>query len=165
MKKTSILLISLLSVFTARAGNGDEHLNVSTGFLFPSTLVANVGFEHEYNYGNALEIYAELGNHWQSDPVDGKVYKDTFWKGYYWDGGALYKKSLRRYRNSILRARAGVQAGAYHHDFFMGAELGFEYNYVFQSGLVFSVIQKNQVNFFHGDTFRNGLLIGLKIPF
>jgi hypothetical protein len=29
----------------------------------------------------------------------------------------------------------------------------------------FTVIQKNNVNFNHGDTFRNGLLIGLKIPF
>jgi len=36
---------------------------------------------------------------------------------------------------------------------------------VFRSGLEFSVIQKNNVNFLHGDTFRNGLLLGIKIPF
>jgi hypothetical protein len=44
-------------------------------------------------------------------------------------------------------------------------EGGLEYNYVFPNRVQFSVIQKNQVSFFHGDTFRNGLLIGIKIPF
>ena len=29
----------------------------------------------------------------------------------------------------------------------------------------FALIQKNNVNFLHGDTFRNGLLLGVKIPF
>ena len=37
--------------------------------------------------------------------------------------------------------------------------------YVFQNGWEFSLIQKNNVNFLHGDTFRNGLLVGVKIPF
>ena len=46
-----------------------------------------------------------------------------------------------------------------------GLEAGFEYSYVFRSGLEFSVIQKNNVNFLHGDTFRNGLLLGIKVPF
>lgn len=49
--------------------------------------------------------------------------------------------------------------------FFFGLEAGFEYSYVFRSGLEFSIIQKNNVNFLHGDTFRNGLLLGIKIPF
>ena len=44
-------------------------------------------------------------------------------------------------------------------------EAGFEYSYVFQNGWEFSLIQKNNVNFLHGDTFRNGLLLGVKIPF
>lgn len=49
--------------------------------------------------------------------------------------------------------------------FFFGLEAGFEYSYVFRSGLEFSIIQKNNVNFLHGDTFRNGLLLGIKVPF
>ena len=49
--------------------------------------------------------------------------------------------------------------------FFVGLEAGFEYNYVFQNGREFALIQKNNVYFVHGDTFRNGILIGLKIPF
>lgn len=49
--------------------------------------------------------------------------------------------------------------------FFLGLEGGFEYSYVLRSGMEFSIIQKNNVNFLHGDTFRNGLLLGIKIPF
>lgn len=65
----------------------------------------------------------------------------------------------------MLRFRLGPQFGAARHDFFIGLEAGFEYSYVFLNGWEFSVIQKNNVNFLHGDTFRNGLLLGVKIPF
>ena len=61
--------------------------------------------------------------------------------------------------------RLGPQFGAVQKKFFFGLEAGFEYSYVFRSGLEFSVIQKNNVNFLHGDTFRNGLLLGIKVPF
>ena len=59
----------------------------------------------------------------------------------------------------------GPQFGATQKKFFLGVEAGFEYSYVFQNGWEFSLIQKNNVNFLHGDTFRNGLLLGVKIPF
>lgn len=88
-----------------------------------------------------------------------------FWKGYYWDGGLVYKHRLVRYKNGMLRFRFGSQFGATQRKFFLGIEGGFEYNYVFQNGWKFALIQKNNVNFIHGDTFRNGLLIGMKIPF
>lgn len=81
------------------------------------------------------------------------------------DGGILYKHRLRRYKNGMLRFRFGPQFGAVERKFYFGLEVGFEYNYVFQNGCEFSIIQKNNVNFLHGDTFRNGLMIGFKIPF
>lgn len=84
---------------------------------------------------------------------------------YYWDGGLVYKQRLARYKNSMLRFRFGPQFGATQKKFFLGVEAGFEYSYVFQNGWEFSLIQKNNVNFLHGDTFRNGLLLGVKIPF
>jgi hypothetical protein len=115
-----------------------------------------VGFEHQYSYGQAFEVFGEIGNHWQ----DG----DRFWKGYYWGGGLLYKPRIVRFKNSMIRFRFGPQLGAWQKDFYVGAELGFEYNYVFQNEWEFTVVQKNSVTFLQGDTFRNGLLIGLKIP-
>lgn len=107
-----------------------------------------------------LRIYtnctARPGTHWQE--------KD-FWKGYYWDGGIVYKHRLVRYKNGMLRFRFGPQFGAVQKRFFIGLEGGFEYSYVFRNGWEFALIQKNNVNFLHGDTFRNGLLLGMKIPF
>ena len=87
------------------------------------------------------------------------------WKGYYWDGGIVYKHRLVRYKNGMLRFRFGPQFGAVQKRFFIGLEGGFEYSYVFRNGWEFALIQKNNVNFLHGDTFRNGLLLGVKIPF
>ncbi len=154
MKKSFIALICAIVSIGASA---QEKFTVNAGFLFPSTLNATVGYEHSLNYGNAVELFGEIGNHWKSG-------EGRFWKGYYWDGGLLYKHRLVRYKNGMLRFRFGPEFGAVERKFFLGIEGGFEYNYVFQNGWEFSLIQKNNVNFLHGDTFRNGLLIGLKIP-
>lgn len=152
------ILIALVCAIMSLGANAEDKLTVNAGFLFPSTLNATVGVEHSLSYGNAVEIFGEIGNHWRSEA-------GRFWKGYYWDGGMLYKHRMGRYKNGMLRFRFGPQFGAVQRRFFLGLEGGFEYNYVFQKGWEFSLIQKNNVNFLHGDTFRNGLLIGLKIPF
>ena len=157
MKKFLFTLICAMTTLCASAQDGK--LTINAGFLFPSMLNATIGYEHPLSYGNAVEVFGELGNHWQT-PVCHR-----FWKGYYWDGGLVYKHRLVRYKNGMLRFRFGPQFGASQRKFFLGMEAGFEYNYVFQNGWEFTLIQKNNVNFIHGDTFRNGLLIGMKIPF
>ena len=157
MKKFLFTMVCAMTTICASAQ--DSKLTINAGFLFPSTLNATIGYEYPLSYGNAVEVFGELGNHWQT-PVCHR-----FWKGYYWDGGLMYKHRLVRYKNGMLRFRFGPQFGATQRKFFLGIEGGFEYNYVFQNGWEFALIQKNNVNFIHGDTFRNGLLIGLKIPF
>ena len=118
--------------------------------------VITLTIEYEDIYGNAVKVFGEVGNHWR---------KPDFWKGYYWDGGIVYKHRLARYKNGMLRFRFGPQFGAVERKFFLGLEGGFEYSYVFRNGWEFSLTQKNNVNFIHGDTFRNGMLLGFKIPF
>lgn len=150
-------IIMLCAVFSAHAQDTRQKVTLNVGFLAPNTLNAVIGYERSIGYGNAVEIFGEAGNHWQTP-------SDRFWNGYYWDGGFVYKHRLKRYRNSLLRLRFGPQFGADRRKFFIGIEGGFEWSYVFQNGCEFAVIQKNNVNFLHGDTFRNGLLIGLKVP-
>lgn len=162
MRKYLFLLFSLLSSAVALAGNGDDRITVQAGVLYHNTLNAAIGYEHELPYGKAFEIYGEAGNKWHSE--NGHVYRDTFWKDYYWDGGFLYKVPLRKFKNSMIRVHGGMQFGAHTGDYFFGGELGLEYNYNFANGMKFIVTQKNQVNFLHGDNFRNGLLIGLALP-
>ena len=78
---------------------------------------------------------------------------------------AFIGASAQTGKNGMMRLRLGPQFGAVQKKFFFGLEAGFEYSYVFRCRLEFSVIQKNNVNFLHGDTFRNGLLLGIKVPF
>lgn len=101
MKKFLITLCCAVVAICASAQDGK--LAVNAGFLFPSTLNATIGYERPLSYGNAVELYGEAGTHWQE--------KD-FWKGYYWDGGVVYKHRLVRYKNGMLRFRFGPQFGA-----------------------------------------------------
>lgn len=136
----------------------ENKLTVNAGFLFPATLDATIGYEYTFSYGRAFEVFGEIGNHRKTGP-------NQFWKGYFWDGGLLYKHQIKRYKNGRFLFRGGPVLGAVEKNFFLGVEAGFEYDYVFNNGIEFSVIQKNNVCFLHGDLFRNGLMIGLKIPF
>lgn len=161
MKKLIYLLCAVAALIISTPAVADEtsKLTVNVGVLAPYTMDANIGYEHHLNYGNAFEIFANAGNHWHT-PVC-----HNFWKGYFWDGGVIYKHRLAKFKNGNLRILGGVNAGAERKEFFFGVEAGFEYNYVFKNDWEFSVTQKNTVNFPHGDLFRNGLLVGVKIPF
>jgi hypothetical protein len=154
----------MVAVLSAKAGDGDKFINANVGFLMPKTLNASIGWERELANGHAFELFAEAGNHWQRNPETGRVDNENFWKGYYWDGGLLYKHRLAKYKNSALRFRLGPVFGAVQTEYFFGAEAGFEYDIFFRSGVQLSLIQKNNVGFMHGDTFRNGIMIGLRVP-
>lgn len=158
MKKFLSSIFLLAAGTCAYAGDGDSHLTANVGIMAPYTLDATIGYEHPFGYGNAIEAYAEIGNHWQKPTCC------QFWKGYFWDGGVLYKHRIARFKNGNLRVLGGVQTGLVRQDYFFGIEAGFEYNYVLPNSWEFSVIQKNTVNFLHGDVFRCGIMLGIKIP-
>ena len=156
MKKILMIICCAFAVLSASAQ--DKKLTLNAGFLFPNTLNAMIGYEHPLSYGNAWKSTAK----WES--LAGTHLLPVL-EGLLLDGGLVYKQRLARYKNGMLRFRFGPQFGATQKKFFLGVEAGFEYSYVFQNGWEFSLIQKNNVNFLHGDTFRNGLLLGVKIPF
>lgn len=157
MKRMIFSLIGLVMIINALAGER-EHLTVNAGYLYPNTLNANVGIELETENGHAYEFFGELGDHWRT-PVC-----HNFWKGYYWDGGAQYKHQLKRLKNGAFRVFGGAHCGAEQTHVFFGIRAGFEYYYVFKNNWQFSITQLNTVNFLKGDLFRNGLMIGVKIP-
>lgn len=153
------LFLLVAATLGAFAGDGDEYVNVNGGFLFNSTLNATLGYERELSYSDALELFGEVGDRWHK--AGGET---TFKTDYYWGGGVLYKKSLKRFKNASLRLRFGPECGAHTGDYFFAVEGGFELNVSFPNRMQLSVVQKNQVGFFHGDSFRNGLLIGIRCP-
>lgn len=141
----------------AARAQGDK-LSVDAGFLFPRTLNAAIGYEHALEFGSTLEFYGEMGDHWR-EPA-----RTDFWKGYYWDFGLSYKPRMARYKNGRLRLRLGLLFGAVSREFYFGIDLGFEYSHVFRNGWEFTATQKNNFCFRRGDDFRNGLLLGVKVP-
>ena len=151
-------IVAVVCVVSSLSASAENRFTVNAGFLFPATLDATVGYEYNFSYGRAFEVFGELGNH-------RKVGEGQFWKGYFWNGGLLYKHQLKRFKNSNFSFRAGPVLGAVQKEFFIGLEAGFEYDYVFTNGIELALIQKNDVCFLHGDLFRNGLMVGLKIPF
>lgn len=158
-KKSIIsLLVALFGILPAMA-NEPDRLNVNVGIQVPYTLDATIGWERTVGSGHALEVFAEAGNHWQT-PVC-----HMFWKKYYWDGGVAYKHKIKHFKNGSLRLVGGGYVGADRGRCFFGFQAGFEYNYVFPNEWVFTVSQKNNFNFLHGDSFRNGITLGVKIPF
>lgn len=165
MKKILLSLLFLLSFTSAvYAGEGDQFFHLNTGVMFRNTINISFGYEKELNYDNAYEIFGEAGNQWANLSDCTEDYNEYSWKNYFWGGGIVYKKSLVRWRNSTLRFNIGPIAGSFRGDCFLGAEGSFEYSYSMRSGVKIIVTQKNNVCFMHGDTFRNGLLIGFKIP-
>lgn len=152
-------ILSILSCFlpslAVLAGNGDDHLGISSGFLFSNTGNVQFNYERETNYGNAYELFGEMG---------AKFLPSTTPQDYYWGGGIGYKWGVKRFKNSTLRITSEVHSGAHIKNFYFGFGAGLEYAYVFPSGVQFVVQQKNQVNFLNNGTFKHGLLIGLKFP-
>lgn len=73
MKKILFVLVCAFAVLSASAQ--DKKLTLNVGFLFPNTLNAMIGYEYPLSYGNAVEIYGEVGNHWQKPTCC------RFWKG------------------------------------------------------------------------------------
>lgn len=158
MKKFIFALLAIIAIFPTMYAGDNQHININAGILFPKSLNATVGFELKTDNGHAYEIFGELGDQWKH-PVC-----HNFWKGYYWDGGLQYKHQLKRFKNGNFRIFGGAQFGAVQTKFFLGIRAGFEYNYIFANNWEFSIQQLNTVNFIHGSTFRNGLMIGFKIP-
>ena len=161
-QRISLLFLSLLLSVAAWAGEGDSRVSLNAGILIHCTLNAQAAYERELRYGDAVELFIEAGCKYQRDPLCGRWCTTTFWDRYYWSGGGCYKKMLAKMKNSNLRLRIGPHLGAYRGDFAYGGELSFEYSIYLANGLQVSFMQKNQVNLGHGDTFRNGVMVGLK---
>lgn len=167
MRKIIITLIAIIfTIFTAKADgeNGYNYITSAVGFSFNNTGTTQFSYEKPLNYDVSLSIDGELGYRFNKLCVTDTLNNTFRYKQYYWDGGLTAKKTVIRYKNSILRAFLGAHAGAYRKDFFIGIDGGFEWCYIFRNEIQFFIQQKNQVNFIHNDTFKNGILLGFKIP-
>lgn len=157
MKKILFLILMVWGTLVSHAEE-QQRLFANVGIFAPYTIDATVGYEIPFGYGNAFSVFGEAGNHWRT-PVC-----HNFWKGYYWDGGVNYKHRIARFKNGNLRLVGGMYCGAVRDNFYFGNEVNIEYNHTFSNNWQITLTQRNCINYLHGDLFRNGIMIGLKIP-
>ncbi len=55
MKKYILMMLCVFAAMQCHAGSGDDRITIAAGFQFPSTLDAQIGFEHDLSYGNSIE--------------------------------------------------------------------------------------------------------------
>ncbi len=165
MKKIILILFLIPLCTLAFAGDGDRYIKAYTGWLYRNTLNATIGIEFERSYHNSWELYFDLTNRYRKCPDCNKYTRDSFWYYKTFAVGAAYNYSIWRGKNSTFRLRPGVDLGTNGYVFLLSVEAGFEYNYSFKNNWMISFQQKNEVIFWGRDHIRNGLLIGLKIPF
>lgn len=158
MRKLLVILITILFVNNLKADDSSR-IAVNAGVFAPYTIEATAAYERATGYGHSWVAQIEAGTHWQT-PVC-----HMFWKKYFWGGGLGYRHRLARFKNGSFRIGGDVNCGAFEKRVTVGFDVLFEYNYTFPNAWQFFISQKNSFNFLHNvDTFRNGLMIGLKIP-
>lgn len=171
MKKILLTLITTFSLtLFARAGEGDLFFNIHAGTFYQKTLNGILEMEFEKKYNHSWNIYFDFSNKVKYCDID-KTYfcEETFWDYQTAAVGIAYKHELIRWRNANFKARLGVDLGTDYckkddYSFYMSAEVGFELSYSFKSRWQLCIMQKNDFCFFTRDHFKNGLLVGVKIP-
>lgn len=158
MKRLLIIFITILFVASAKADE-PSRFSLNVGAFAPYTLEATAAYEHATGFGHSWVGFLNAGTHWQT-PVC-----HMFWKKNFWGGGLGYRHRLLRMKNASFRVGGDVSCGAFVRRVTVGFDVLFEYNYTFANNWQFTLTQKNSFNFLHKvDTFRNGLMLGLKIP-
>jgi hypothetical protein len=167
MKKLLLMLVTLFSLsFNSFAGDGDKFFNIATGLMYRNTANAVITMEFETKYHNAWEIYVDASTAFKKCEIENTIFcEKTFWDYKTFGIGGAYKPAISRWKNANLRARFGADIGIDEgYSFYTSLDIGLEFSYSFRNRMQFVIMQKNDFAFWTRDNFKNGFLIGLKIP-
>ena len=166
MKKTIILAITCLCMAVgAQAQRNTGRLSLGAGLLYRNGMDLTLAYEHEMNYHNAWEFFANGYLQWKDCETCGHVCPDSFWRNYRTYGfGAAYKPCVVRGRNHYGNLRIGASAGSDTRKFLGGIHLGYEHYYVLRSGWVFFWQAKGDIMIKGADLLRAGVVLGVKLP-
>lgn len=156
MKKiigTFIIFLGFTGI--TKAGNNENFLNMSLGYMFPRSYVTTLAFEHEFIYQQGFEIFTGYNNGYTTRKFNA-ITQIT--------GGIAYKWPVIRTRNAMLRLRGGIGCGSDMHQFIYGPELGFEYAFCIGGKCQMTLQQKNEFHFGARRKVHSGFLIGLRVP-
>lgn len=172
MKKILLILLISFNATLLFAGDGDRRLCLGGGWQtniinFNDNLkIADVslGYEFEGRYHKAWELNLDLATAYVVCPIDKVVCTKSFFDYRSFGIGIAYKPEISKGKNSLLRWKIGANIGANEDGFQAGIVGGLEYSYCFKNRLQLFAFQKNDFVFLSRDNFRNGLIVGLKLP-
>ena len=157
MKKMFLFMcLSFCLMTTASAGNGERYIGLAGGYSLVRAMDFMATFEMEKGYHGSHELFAEF---YTSRENGSWAYLREY------RGGYAYKFPLYRGKNTTFKTRVGSAIGADEAGFTMGFQLGFEFNYTFLSGAQWFLSQKNEYAVWSRRPWRNGLLMGIRVPF
>ena len=150
---------------TASAQRNTGRLSLGTGLLYRNGMDVTLAYEHEMNYHNAWEFFANGYLQWKDCETCGHVCPNSFWRNYRTYGfGVAYKPCVVRGRNHYGNLRIGASGGSDTKKFLAGLHFGYEHNYVLRSGWVFFWQVKGDVMIKGADLLRAGVGLGVKLP-
>ncbi len=166
MKKTISLMIACLCfAMSASAQRNSDRVSLGVGLLYENGLDATIAYEHELNYHNAAEVFANGYLKWTDCSSCGHICPESFWRNYRSCSlGIAYKPCVVRGRNHFGNVRIGASLGSDTERFLAGIHIGYEHNYVLRSGWVLYWQVKSDMMIKGQDLFRTGVVLGFKIP-
>ena len=104
----TLCLTCLFAMSVMGQGHGN-HLMVGVGASYPKGFEATLAYEHEMNYHNAMEYFANYYIQYKTDSEAGYVTRKSFWHSYnIWNVGLAYKPCVTRGRNHHGNIRIGM---------------------------------------------------------
>lgn len=166
MRKTVILILACVCfAVSARAQRNSGRISVGAGLLYENGMDITLSYEHEGNYRNAWEFFANGYLKWAECASCGHVCPESFWRNYRTYGfGVVYKPCVVRGRNHYGSLRIGASAGSDTHKFLAGVHFGYEHDYVFRSGWTLYWQVKSDMMIKGKDLLRTGVVLGVKLP-
>lgn len=162
-----VSVVSLICLFHLSAmsqGHGN-HVMVGVSATYPQGFDATLAYEHEMNYHNAMEYFANYYIKYTTEPEAGYVTRSSFWHSYnIWTVGFAYKPCVTRGRNHHGNIRVGVSGGSDLHKFVGVGSLGYEHTFNLYHGWSVFFQVKEDVTMRGEDLFRTGIAIGAKVP-
>ncbi len=166
MKQFILGLVMLIGIsVSGHAQSNGNRLSLGFGALYEKGFDVTLSYEHETNYHNAWEYFANVYIKWDECASCNHVCPESFWDNYHSYGfGIAYKPCVVRGRNHHGNFRIGGSAGSDTHNFLGGIHLGYEHNCALRSGWMLFWQVKTDVIITGEDLFRTGVVLGVKLP-
>ncbi len=161
MRKIIILFTLLVSVYNTKA-EGDIKIAAANGLMIKNTYNAIISLEFERKYHSSWEVYVDFSGRWLYE--GDKIYTPSILVERTFGVGSAYKRVLARSKNVNFLWRVGGDLGIDEENFYASIDLATEIVWTLGNKWEVFLMQKNDFCFWTKRHFKNGVIIGIKLP-